>query len=84
MLAFLSAYFGPLNKNACVYFLIISVIFFVALILVLFSELLYIVQHFRTLNLRMITNGVLILFNIFIAYFVNRLLYNMCTKSLSA
>jgi len=84
MLASLSAYFGPLNKNACTYFLIISVIFFVALILVLCSELLYIVQHFRTINLRMITNGVLILFNIFIAYFVNRLLYNMCTKSLSA
>jgi hypothetical protein len=31
----------------------------------------------------MITSGVIILFNIFLAYFVNRLLYTMCNKSLA-
>lgn len=76
-------FFGPLDKNACVYFLIISVIFFITLILVLGSEALFIVNNFSKLNFRMISNGVLILFNIFLAYFVNRLLYNMCAKSLS-
>jgi len=83
MAEFMTNYFGPLDKSACVYFLIISVIFFVTLILVLGSELLFIIQHFKSLNFRMITNGVLVLFNIFIAYFVNRLLYSMCTKSLA-
>ena len=76
-------FFGPLDKSACGYFLIISIIFFIGLIILLSSELFYIIKNFRTINFRMITNGVLILFNIFLAYFVNRLLYNMCTKSLA-
>jgi hypothetical protein len=76
-------YFGPLDKSACVYFLIISVIFFITLLLVLGSELLYIFQNFNKLSFRMFTNGLLVLFNIFVAYFVNRLLYTMCSKSLA-
>ena len=80
---FMTNYFGPLDKSACVYFLIISVIFFITLVLVLGSELIFILQHFKQLNFRMFTNGVLVLFNIFIAYFVNRLLYTMCSKSLA-
>ena len=39
--------------------------------------------NINKLNFRMITSGVIILFNIFLAYFVNRLLYTMCNKSLS-
>lgn len=80
---FMTNYFGPLDKSACVYFLIISVIFFITLVLVLGSEIIYLFQHFKQLNLRVFTNGVLVLFNIFIAYFVNRLLYTMCSKSLA-
>lgn len=80
---FVTDYFGPLNKDACVYFLIISVIFFITLVLVLGSEIIYVFQHLKKLNLRMFTNGILVLFNIFLAYFVNRLLYTMCTKSLA-
>lgn len=76
-------FFGPLDKNSCVYFLIICGIFYVALLLVLASELLYAIKNFKNLSLKMITNGVLILFNIFLAYFVNRLLYTMCTRSLA-
>ena len=80
---FFSNYFGPLDKSACLYFLIISVLFFITLILVLGSEIIFAFQHFKTLNFRVFTNGILVLFNIFIAYFVNRLLYNMCSKSLA-
>ncbi len=75
--------FGPLDKSACVYFLIISVLFFIGLILVFCSELIYIVQNFSKINFRILSSGVIIMFNIFIAYFVNRLLYTMCTKSLA-
>lgn len=76
-------FFGPLDKRACVYFLIISVIFFISLILLLGSELLYIVKNFGKINFRTVSSGVIILFNVFIAYFVNRLLYTMCNKSLA-
>ena len=80
---FVNMFFGPLDKSSCVYFLIICGIFYVALLLVLASELLYAIKNFKNLSLKMITNGVVILFNIFLAYFVNRLLYTMCTKSLA-
>jgi hypothetical protein len=79
----LSTYFGPLDKSACIYFLIISIIFFIVLVLVSISEIIFLVQNFKTVNFRMVINGVLILFNIFLAYFVNRLLNTMCTRSLS-
>ena len=61
---FLSNYFGPLNKDACVYFLIISVIFFITLVLVLGSEIIYVFQHLKQLNLRIFTiqNNYLALF----------------------
>jgi hypothetical protein len=77
------SFFSPLDKSACVYFLIISIIFFIALILVLGSELLYILQNFNRINFKIISSGIIILFNIFIAYFVNRLLYTMCNKTLA-
>lgn len=77
------SFFGPLDKGACSYFLIISIIFFIGLLILLINETYYIITHFRNLNFRMLSSGVIIMFNIFIAYFVNRLLYSMCTKSLS-
>lgn len=78
-----SDFFGPLDKSSCVYFLIISVIFFVGLIILIINEFYYIATNINKLNFRMITSGVIIMFNIFLAYFVNRLLYTMCNKSLS-
>ena len=77
-----ASFFGPLDKNACSYFLIISVIFFVSFIILLGNEMLYIIKNFRNLNFRILTSGLIILFNIFLAYFVNRILYTMCNKTL--
>ena len=78
-----SSYFGPLDKGSCVYFLIISIIFFIGLVILLLNEFYYIFMNIRNLNFRKISSGIIILFNIFIAYFVNRLLYTMCNKSLA-
>ncbi len=78
----MTKFFGPLDKSACVYFLIISVLFFISLIILLATELLYIVKNINKLNFRAITSGLIIVFNVFIAYFVNRLLYTMCNKTL--
>jgi len=80
---FMTKFFGPLDKSACVYFLIISVLFFISLLIILASELFFIVNNFSKLTFRNITSGFIILFNIFVAYFVNRLLYTMCNKSLA-
>ena len=80
---FLMNYFGPLDKSACVYFMIMTVIFFLSLVILLLNEIYYIVTNFKKLNFRTISAGLIIIFNIFLAYFVNRLLYTMCTKSLN-
>ena len=80
---FMTTYFGPLDKNSCVYFLILTMIFFAVLVFTMVGELLAIVKRWKELDMRMVTGGVLLLFNAFIAYFVNRLLYTMCSKSLA-
>lgn len=80
---FVSQFFGPLDKGSCAYFLIISIIFFVGLVILILNEIYFVATNFRRINLRMFTSGVIIMFNIFLAYFVNRLLYSMCTKTLA-
>lgn len=82
MSKFMNSYFGPLSKDWCVYFLILTIIFFVTLVLTLFGNIYYIFKNSNKLKMNDYVSGILILFNIFIAYFVNRLLYTMCTKSL--
>jgi hypothetical protein len=83
MTDFMSLYFGPLSKGSCVYFLFLSMLFFVALVAVLLMELYYIVKNYKTLNRSVVVRGFLLLCNLFLAYFVNRLLHTMCAKSLA-
>lgn len=80
---FMTTYFGPLDKQSCMYFLFLTMIFFVILVLTISSEFIFLFKNYKTLDFRSISNGILIIFNIFIAYFVNRLLYTMCSKSLA-
>jgi hypothetical protein len=83
MNSFMETYFGPLDKQSCVYFLFLSMIFFAILVFTIITELLFVIKNFKSLDFRTITSGVLLLFNAFIAYFVNRLLYTICSKSLA-
>ena len=80
---FMSNYFGPLDKSNCVYFLIISAIFFVLLVISIFGNLFILIKHYKKLDFKTFTGGLVMVFNIFLAYFVNRLLYGMCIKSLA-
>ena len=80
---FMSNYFGPLDKSNCVYFLIISAIFFVLLVISIFGNLFILIKDYKKLDLKTVTGGLVMVFNIFLAYFVNRLLYGMCIKSLA-
>lgn len=82
----MATFFGPLNKDSCFYFLFISILFFIALVLVLASEVFFIFTSLysgRRITFRELRYGILILCNIFLAYFVNRLFYTMCAKSLA-
>ena len=78
----MTTYFGPLTKDSCNYFLFLSMFFFAALIFTLLGELFFLIKNYNQLNFRVFTSGILLLFNSFLAYFVNRLLYTMCSKSL--
>ena len=82
MAGFITTFFGPLGKDSCVYFMFFTILFFISLIIALFAHIILLVKNFRKLNLMSIITGLLVLFNVFLCYFVNRLLYTMCTKIL--
>ena len=79
---FMARFFGPLSKDTCVYFLFLSMVFFGLMVFALVADLFWIVKNYKYFNVRMFTGGLLMIFNLFVAYFVNRLLYTMCSKSL--
>ena len=79
---FMTTVFGPLNKEWCNYFLFLSIIMYVLFIIAIITELYFLFKHYKSLDFKMIVNGVFLLANAFLAYMVNRLLYTMCVKSL--
>lgn len=80
---FMSTYFGPLDKSSCIYFLVLSMLFFGMLVFALIAEIYYTITNFRQLNFRIVYNGLLLLLNFWLVYFVNRLMYTMCSKTLA-
>jgi hypothetical protein len=79
---FMATFFGPLDKDSCVYFLFLTIVFFSLFVFAVITEIIYLFKKSKELNFRILSSGLMLLFNFFIAYFVNRLLYTMCTKSL--
>lgn len=78
MIPFLDSLVGPINSNYCYYFyflallsLVVSLVFAVRLVLSLFMKK----KKFSMLNVHMFIH-------FFIIYFVNRLFFNMCIRSL--
>lgn len=82
MSGLLDVYFGPLDKKYCVYFLLVSMMFLLGFSILLINEIYFCIKNYNRLSLKLVSSGVKIMFNIFVAYFINRLLYTMCTKSL--
>lgn len=80
---FVDMYFGPLNKDSCVYFFAMSVIFFVFLVITLFVQFFVIIKSYKVLNFNLIVNAGLVSINLFLIYYVNRIFYTMCSKSLA-
>lgn len=77
----LSIISGPLDKKACVYFLILTIFFFVVFIIAFFANMIVLIKNRKTLSFSNIAGGLYMIFMLFIAYFVNRLMYTVCNKS---
>ena len=71
---FTNTLFGPLGKEACIYFYVLQVVSFILLVLACIHVLhgLFTVKNFNAFS------GIVAILNAFVVYFVNRLLYSMC------
>ena len=75
-------FFSPLDKSACFYFYFLTYFSFGILVIFLLIEAGYIYKNYKNLNFRTLLNSVFLLLNIFMSYFVNRLMYSICINSL--
>jgi len=82
MASLMSNLFGPLNKSACYYFLIISSLFLLVFTFIIITEGIRLIISKEKIPKGYFSTGLILLFNIFLGYFINRLMYNMCIKSL--
>jgi len=78
----MNTYFGPLNKNSCLYFYILTVFFAIMFLFALFGIFSIIIFKNKKVDYNFFINSFVLLVNIFISYFINRLLYSMCIRSL--
>jgi hypothetical protein len=74
--------FGPLGKEWCLYFYILSIVAYVAFILAVFGLGGYLVARYKNLNSNHIFNLVVLIVNTFFVYIGQRLLHTMCVRSL--
>lgn len=78
----MDSYFGPLGKEYCIYFYILSIIFGVTFVLSAISIGSFMVMHSKKVDMMFIVNAFMVLFNTFLAYLSNRLLNTMCVKTI--
>ena len=79
---FMNNYFGPLSNDSCLYFYIVSVFCGFSFVLVLISTILYVIMNFNKVNRVYLSNAIMGSGNLFLAYFVNRLLHTMCVRTM--
>jgi hypothetical protein len=77
----MTIFFGPLSQNYCTYFLIVSAMFLLAFVIMFLTEVRYVILNYNKLNFKVLFSGILILFNVFLVYFMNRILYTMCVET---
>ena len=73
---FLESFFGPLSKDYCLYFYILSIVGFVLLTMMLASTLMIGITKRKGIEFYLQAVSIAIAYGIF--YFQNRLLYSMC------
>ena len=80
MSTFMETIYGPLSKEYCNYFYILSVIGFVLLIIVILSAL--VIGITKKKNSRFYMEMFMLCIPYALMYFTNRILYSMCSGSL--
>jgi hypothetical protein len=78
----MNLFFGPLSKEYCFYYLLLTYISFFILLTTLVYELYYLMFKLKKINSRVLVTVLMVILNLFIVYFVNRLSYTVCSKSL--
>jgi len=80
---FMNNYFGPMHKDACIYFYILSIIFATLFLLIIISTIIGGIRHYRNnrLNVMYIFSSIYMLFITYVAYYQSRLLHTMCVNS---
>ena len=79
---FIKTYFGPLSKDWCVYFQILSMFFLFIFVTSAISAVVLGLKNYKKLNFMIVLHAVALLGNTLLAYFVNRLLHTMCMNSI--
>jgi hypothetical protein len=74
-------FFGPLSKEYCLYYYILAVISAITFALTSLSFVVFIVKS-KKIKMNVGIGMFNALLTMFIGYFVSRLLYTMCVKSL--
>lgn len=75
--------FAPFtDKKVCIFYLAMSVIWFILLCMSLVAEVYFAITKFNTLTPRIVLAGLTIPFQCLFVYFTMRLLYSMCAKSI--
>ena len=77
----MTTYFGPLGREYCIYFYLMSIVFFVFFILSIIGVVSAVVMKGKKIDFMFILNGSMLILNTLLAYFVNRLLNTMCRGS---
>ena len=78
----METFFGPLNKDACHYFYIWSIVFAILFVTTLSGMVFSLVKNFKKHGQLHFMQYVMILINIGFGYFANRLFHTMCVRSL--
>ena len=79
---FMDQYFGPLPRDYCANFYILSIVFGVMFIATAVSIAYFMIMHIKKINTMFIVNSIFILLNTYLAYLANRLLHTMCVKAI--
>ncbi len=78
----MNTYFGPLNKDWCIYFQILSMFFLFMFVTSVISVVILGIKNFKKLDFMLVLHAIALLGNTLLAYFVNRLLHTMCLNSI--
>lgn len=79
-------YLSPfVSKKYCLYFYLLSFFFGVSLLITLFVGIFTYILNYKKINLgsMVVANWALFIMNCFFGYFINRLFYSMCVRSLT-